>query len=72
MGLMAIIVVMNGIAVARLYGKFPGAVPFLYATRIYNPPVVHHGHCIAEPGTFNALFCMGRTEAPHNQKYRAR
>jgi hypothetical protein len=35
------------------------AVPFLYATGIYNPPVVHQGRCIAEPGTFNALFCMG-------------
>jgi hypothetical protein len=46
------------------------AVPFLYATGIYNPPVVHHGRCIAEPGTFNALYCMGRTEAP--QKYRTR
>ena len=46
------------------------AVPFLYATGIYNPPVVHHGRCIAEPGTFNALYCMGRTEAPQN--YRAR
>jgi hypothetical protein len=46
------------------------AVPFLYATGIYNPPVVHHGRCMAEPGTFNALYCMGRTEAPQN--YRAR
>jgi hypothetical protein len=48
------------------------AVPFLYATGIYNPPVVHHGRCIAEPGTFNALFCMGRTEAQPVKKYRAR
>ena len=38
------------------------SVPFLYATGIYNPPVVQHGRCIAEPGTFNALFCMGRAE----------
>ena len=25
------------------------AVPFLSATGIYNPQVMHHGHCIAEP-----------------------
>jgi hypothetical protein len=50
------------------------AVPFLYATGIYNynPPVVHHGRCIAEPGTFDAFFCMGRTAEPHKQTYRAR
>jgi hypothetical protein len=48
------------------------AVPFLYATGIYNPPVVHHGRCIAEPGTFDALFCMGRTAEPQKQKYRTR
>ena len=47
------------------------SVPFLYATGIYNPPVVQQGRCIAEPGTFDALFCMGRTEAPP-KKYRAR
>jgi hypothetical protein len=38
------------------------AVPFLSATGIYNPQVMHHGHCIAEPGTFNALYCMGAAE----------
>ena len=32
------------------------SVPFLYATGIYNPPVVHHGRCRAEPGTFRALL----------------
>ena len=48
------------------------AVPFLSATGIYNPPVVQHGRCIAEPGTFNALFCMGRAEAPAKREYRAR
>ena len=47
------------------------SVPFLYATGIYNPPVVQQGRCIAEPGTFDAPFCMGRTEAPP-KKYRAR
>ena len=39
------------------------AVPFLSATGIYNPPVVQHGRCIAEPGSFNALFCMGVAES---------
>ena len=48
------------------------SVPFLYATGIYNPPVVHHGRCMAEPGTFDALFCMGRTTEPQKQKYRTR
>jgi hypothetical protein len=48
------------------------AVPFLYVTGIYNPPVVQQGRCIAEPGTFDALYCSGRTEAPQKQKYRSR
>jgi hypothetical protein len=48
------------------------AVPFLYATGIYNPPVMKHGHCIAEPGTFDALYCPAPTAAPHSKKYRAR
>ena len=45
------------------------AVPFLYATGIYNPPVMHHGRCIAEPGTilststFDALYCPAPTAA---------
>ena len=25
------------------------AVPFLSATGIYNPQVMHHGHCVAQP-----------------------
>ena len=29
----------------------------LSATGIYNPPVMHHGRCIAEPGGFDALYC---------------
>ena len=48
------------------------AVPFLYATGIYNPPVMHHGRCIAEPGTFKALYCPAPTAAPHAKKYRSR
>ena len=41
------------------------AVPFLSATGIYNPPVMHHGHCIAEPGTFDALYCPAPAAPPH-------
>jgi hypothetical protein len=29
----------------------------LAATGIYNPQVMHHGRCIAEPGTVAALYC---------------
>ena len=48
------------------------AVPFLSATGLYNPQVMHHGHCIAEPGTFDALYCPASEAAPHYRKYRAR
>ena len=49
------------------------AVPFLSATGIYNPQVMHHGHCIAEPGGFDALYCSASAEAaPHYRKYRPR
>ena len=49
------------------------AVPFLSATGLYNPQVMYHGHCIAEPGSFNALYCPASAEpAPHYRKYRAR
>ena len=43
------------------------SVPFLMATGVYNPKVTHHGRCIAEPGSFNALFCP----APEAPSYRA-
>jgi hypothetical protein len=48
------------------------AVPFLSATGIYNPPVMHHGHCIAEAGTFDALYCMGAPAAPPHRAHTAR
>ena len=49
------------------------AVPFLSATGIYNPQVMHHGHCIAELGSFDALYCPASADAaPHYRKYRAR
>jgi hypothetical protein len=40
------------------------ALPFLAATGIYNPQVMHHGHCIAEPGTVDALYCVQAPAAP--------
>lgn len=46
------------------------AMPILSATGIYNPDVMKNGRCIAEPGTFNALYCPApKAEAP---KYRSR
>ena len=42
------------------------AVPWLYATGIYNPQVMHHGHCIAQPGTFDALYCPAPAAPPHH------
>ena len=40
----------------------------LAATGIYNPVVVVHGHCIAEPGSFNALYCPAPA-APHHHPH---
>ena len=40
------------------------AAPWLAATGIYSPQVVdRHGHCIAEPGGFDALYCSGAAAA---------
>ena len=44
------------------------SVPFLMATGIYNPKVVHKGYCIAEPSGFHALFCP--PDAKPHPKYR--
>ena len=44
----------------------------LAATGIYNPQVMRHGQCMAEPGTFLALYCPATAEAPHARKHRAR
>ena len=38
------------------------AVPALTATGIYNPQVMQHGRCIAEPGSFDALYCTAPAE----------
>jgi hypothetical protein len=50
------------------------AVPWLTATGIYNPPVMRHGHCIAQPGGFDALYCSSAAtpEHPRAKKYRIR
>ena len=42
------------------------AMPWLYATGIYNPHVMHHGHCIAQPGTFDALYCPAPAAPPQH------
>ena len=43
-------------------------VPFLSLTGIYNPQVMHHNRCIAEPGSFDALYCVAAAPAtpPHH------
>ncbi len=44
------------------------AVPFLSATGIYDPDVMRHGHCLAEPGSFDALYCApGATTPTHHR-----
>ena len=43
------------------------AVPVLSATGIYDPPVMRNGHCIATPGSYDALFCPAPSTTP---KYR--
>ena len=42
------------------------AVPVLGATGIYDPPVMRNGQCIAQPGSFDALYCP----APSTPKLR--
>ena len=48
------------------------AVPFLSATGIYNPPVMHHGRCMAEPGGFDALYCPAPNTTSPQKKRQAR
>src|SRR6266542_3368135 len=41
------------------------------STGIYNPQVTHHGRCIVEPGTFDALYCpapAAPAHLPHGKK----
>ena len=47
------------------------AVGPLAASGIYNPPVMQHHHCIAAPGSFDALYCPAPTapsDHPHGKK----
>jgi hypothetical protein len=48
------------------------SVPLLTATGIYNPPVMRHGQCIAQPGSFDALYCPApsQTAPAYRHKYR--
>jgi len=50
------------------------AVPFLSATGIYDPQVMRHGRCIAEPGSFEALYCPAPEASVkhHRRKKQAR
>jgi hypothetical protein len=44
------------------------SVPLLTATGIYHPPVMRHGHCIAQPGSYDALYCQDTTTTqPHHR-----
>ena len=48
------------------------AAPFLAAMGIYNPPVLdRHHHCIAEPGSFEAIYCSSAEAPPRAKKYHA-
>ena len=44
----------------------------LAALGIYNPPVVHHSpaRCIAEPGSFDALYCPAALASPPASHHR--
>jgi len=44
-------------------------VPFLAATGIYNPQVMHHNRCIADPGSVDALYCVQAPAAPPHQPH---
>ena len=45
------------------------AAPWLAATGIYNPQVMHHGRCIAEPGGFKALYCPATAAPAHHYRH---
>jgi hypothetical protein len=48
------------------------AVPWLAATGIYNPQVMKHGRCMAEPGSYAALYCVPAPEAVPQRRTRKR
>jgi hypothetical protein len=44
------------------------AMPLLAVTGIHNPQVGHHhGHCMAEPGTYRALYCPAPAAPSHHR-----
>jgi hypothetical protein len=40
------------------------SVPIATGTGIYKPDVMHNGRCIAEPGSYQALYCPPGSDAP--------
>jgi len=42
------------------------SVPLFVATGIYNPQVMHHGRCVADPGSYDALYCPAPAAPPHH------
>jgi hypothetical protein len=47
------------------------SVPLLTATGIYDPPVMRHGRCVAEPGSFAALYCPAPEEPRSHTRRRS-
>jgi len=47
-------------------------VPFLAATGIYNPQVMHHNRCIAEAGSLDALYCVQAPATPPHYQHHAK
>jgi hypothetical protein len=45
------------------------AVPLLSATGVYDPDVMRHGRCMAEPGSFDALYCTPGATTPTYQRH---
>jgi hypothetical protein len=48
------------------YMLFILAMGPMSAAGIYNPQVTHHGRCIVEPGTLDALYCPAPAAPPHH------
>jgi hypothetical protein len=46
------------------------ALPLLAATGLYDPQVMHHDHCIAAPGSVDALYCQAPAPAAPPHRYR--
>jgi hypothetical protein len=49
------------------------AMPLLSVTGVHNPQVSHHhGHCMAEPGTYRALYCPAPAAPAHHPRHAKR